>query len=280
MSHISITHCVTSFNPFDAIDADVVLRTTDGEDLRVYRRILQESSPFFSDLFSLPQPQSEIKADTPVIDVDEQAVLMKTLLLLVYPGEEPIIGTLIELSALVAVAMKYQMVRAVATLRRLLISPRFVENHPTQVYAIACRHDFEEEARIASKYTLNINILDCPLSDDLKYITAFSYHRLLDLHRKRGDAARVLLVCEDDVKCMQCSASHYGGLCPPRWWTNFEQRAKEELRMRPSTDIIFSLEFLAQSSNTGCQRCAGSILESHAFLMRLKDRIDALPATI
>lgn len=200
MSHISITHCVASLNPFDAVDADVVLRTADGECLRVYRRILQESSPFFSDLFSLPQPQSEVDADTPIIDVDEQALLMKTLLLLIYPGEEPPIGTLNELSAVVAVAMKYQMVRAVATLRRLLISPRFVEKHPTQVYAIACRHDFEEEARIASKYTLNVNILDCPLSDDLKYITAFSYHRLLDLHRKRGYAAQALLVCEDDVK--------------------------------------------------------------------------------
>ena len=185
---------------FDAADCDVVLRTVDDERLRVHRRILQEASPFFSDLFSLPQPPSDNNEDPPIIDVEENAGLMKTLLSLVYPGPEPEIDTLDELSALLVAAMKYQLIRAVDALRRLLITPEFVEKHPTRVYAIACRHDLDEEARVASKYTLNINVLDCPLTDDLKYISAFAYHRLLDLHRKRGQAAQALLVCEDDVK--------------------------------------------------------------------------------
>ena len=185
---------------FDAADCDVVLRTVDDERLRVHRRILQEASPFFSDLFSLPQPPSDNNEDPPIIDVEENAGLMKTLLSLVYPGPEPEIDTLDELSALLVAAMKYQLIRAVDALRRLLITPEFVEKHPTRVYAIACRHDLDEEARVASKYTLNINVLDCPLTDDLKYISAFAYHRLLDLHRKRGQAAQALLVCEEDVK--------------------------------------------------------------------------------
>ena len=133
-----------------------------------------------------------------------------------------------------------------------------------------------------------MNILDCPLSEDLKHITAWSYHRLLDLDRRRATAALAALdeavsppgEGESEVKCAQCTASHYGSLCPPRWWLEFARRAREELRVRPTSEVVFSMRFLAESSHTGCQRCPGSILESHAFLERLKDRIDALPSTI
>ncbi|KAH8118807.1 hypothetical protein DFH11DRAFT_1502705 [Phellopilus nigrolimitatus] len=271
-------------SPFTTPDADVVLRTSDNVELRVHRHILSEASPFFRDLFTLPQGDSTDSATAPTVDIPENTEVMETLLKLIYPGMEPVISTLDELSVLLAAAMKYDMVRASETLRRLLVSPRFVEKEPTRVYAIACRHDLEHEARLASSHTLRINIIDCPLSEDLKYITAWSYHRLLDLHRRRSAAAEDVLessiVGTDDVKCMQCSAAHYGSLCPPRWWTDFARRAKEELHARPTTDVIFSMAFLAQSANTGCQRCAGSILDSYAFLETLKRRIDDLPSTI
>ncbi|THH05705.1 hypothetical protein EW145_g4597 [Phellinidium pouzarii] len=269
---------------FTATDADVVLRTSDNVQFRVYHHILSEASPFFKDLFSLPQGDLADSTVAPIVDVSESAEVMEGILRLIYPKQDPVINSLDELSPLLAAATKYDIVRATETLRRLLVSPRFVEKEPTRVYAIACRHDLEAEARVASKHTLRINILDCPLSDDLKHITAWSYHRLLDLHRQRSKAAQAVLdeaiTSADDVKCMQCSSSHYGSLCPPRWWTEFATRAKEELRVRPTSDVIFTVAFLVESSRTGCQRCAGSILESHAFLERVKSRINELPSTI
>jgi len=269
-------------NDFQVADADVVLRSMDNVDFRVYRCILCEASPFFKDLFTLPQPPSKGggELDAPVIDVSEDAEVLDALLKLVYPGTDPKLDTLDAVSKTLAVAMKYEAVRAIETLRRLLITPSFLQEAPLRVYAIACRFDLEEETRIASRHTLRTNILDAELSEDLKYITAYSYHRLLNLHRRRAQAALGVLQLEDDVKCMQCSASHYGALSPPRWWTDFERRARDELSVRPTTEVIFSMEFLAKSANTGCQRCPGSILDSHPFLQRLKERIDELPSTI
>ncbi|KAH8118858.1 hypothetical protein DFH11DRAFT_1850438 [Phellopilus nigrolimitatus] len=271
-------------SPFTTPDADAVLRTSDDVELRVHRRILSEASPFFRDLFTLPQGDSADSATAPTVDIAENAEVMETLLKLIYPGMEPVVNTLDELSVLLAAAMKYDMIRATEILRRFLVSSRFVEKEPTRVYAIACRHDLEHEAQLVSSHTLRVNIIDCPLSEDLKYITAWSYHRLLDLHRRRSAAAEDVLESSitdtDDVKCEQCSAGHHGALCPPRWWTDFSRRAKEELRVRSTTDVIFSMAFLAQSANTGCQRCAGSIFESYAFLEKLKRRIDDLPSTI
>ncbi|TDL29955.1 hypothetical protein BD410DRAFT_709818 [Rickenella mellea] len=264
---------------FAALDADLILRTPDGTQFRVFRQLLAVASPFFKDLLSLPQPPAD-QLTTPVIDISDEPRAMDIVLRLIYPTDEPILDTLDDISTALAVALKYEMARATRTLRRWLVSPQHLQEAPTRVYAIACRHDFEEEASIASRHTLGINILDCPLSEDLKFITAYSYHRLLDLHRKRSEAAQALMVLEDDVKCMQCSASHYGALCPPKWWSDYEKRAKEELRIHPTTDVIFSMEFLSLSAETGCQRCSQSILESHAFLARLKRRIDELPSTI
>ncbi|KLO14555.1 hypothetical protein SCHPADRAFT_309748 [Schizopora paradoxa] len=264
---------------FQTAQGDVTLRSVDNVDFRVYKCILAEASPFFKDLFTLPQPPSQ-EMDTPVIDVSEDAEVLNVMLGLIYPGTDPKLETLDSISQALAVAMKYEAVRAIETLRRLLVSPPLLEAEPLRIYAIACRFDLEEEARIASRHTLRLNILDSDLSDDLKYITAYSYHRLLNLHRRRAQAALKELKLEDDVKCMQCSASHYGAISPPRWWTDFERRAREELSVRPTSDIVFSMEFLAQSSNTGCQRCPGSILDSYAFLQRVKQKIDDLPSTI
>ena len=70
------------------------------------------------------------------------------------------------------------------------------------------------------------------------------------------------------------------GFSPPRWWDDFVLRAKDELRARPTSDVVFSMAFLAQSAQAGCERCGGSILAAHAFLEELKKNIDALPSTI
>lgn len=212
---------------FNAPNADVVLVSTpDLSEFRVHRCILSTASPFFSDLFSLPQPPSDCPERPPVISVAESSKTLETLLRYVYPIPNPSISTLDELNLVLGAALKYDFAVVVETLRRLLTAREFLETSPTRVFAIASRHDLEEEAKLASRYTLNINILDCPLSDDLKYITAYSYHRLLNLHRRRSQAAQALLKLPENVKCMQCNGSSYGIFLAPKWWDKFMEMAK------------------------------------------------------
>ncbi|KAF8592295.1 hypothetical protein K439DRAFT_398953 [Ramaria rubella] len=265
--------------PFVAPDAEVTLHTSDGISFRVYSRILIEASPFFRDLLGLPQPAIEKNAPTAVVDVPENSKVMHALLSFVYPIEEPPIDELTLLGEVLGAALKYDMAHAVQSLRRLLISPEFLYDSPERVYAIACRHHLESEAKIASTHTLTVNILDAPLAEELKYITAFDYHRLLALHRTRGAAAQKLLN-NANIRCWQCSGGQFGLANSPKWWVDWAVRAKEELQLRPTGDVVFSLAFLAKSAVAGCPRCGGSILEAHEALMSLKRAIDELPATI
>ncbi|TFK46930.1 hypothetical protein OE88DRAFT_1666726 [Heliocybe sulcata] len=275
----SCLHC------FTAADADVVLRSTqpDATDFRLHKCILALASPFFENMFSLPQPSGA--DDLPVIDVSEQAAVLNAVLQFVYPVLDPAIETLDELLSVLTVAMKYEFTAAVHNLRQLLVSPRFVTVEPMKVFAIACRFDLDDEAKTASRYTLSTDVLTAPLTDDLKYLSAYSYRRLLDLHRTRAAAAQKVLqstkpASVDTLKCMQCSAVAFGTYMPPRWWMDFQKRGCEELGKRPCTDVVFSMAFLSQSARTGCPRCAESVLNSYSFIERLKEEIDELPATI
>jgi len=277
----------TSSTLFNFDDADLVLRSCypDAIDFRVHRCILAAASPLFRQMFTLPQapPDDDDEPPIPVVDVSESGPIVNTLLQFIYPMVDPWIETLDELSEVLAAAVKYDMAVVTETLRKLLVVPRFVVPCPTRVYAIASRYELEDEAKVASQHTLSVNVLDCPLSDDLKYITAYAYHRLLNLHRTRSKAAQEVIESQfppDNVKCMLCNGTHYGVLLAPKWWQHFQTMAKEELSLRPTTDVIFSMPFLAQVAQAGCDRCAGSILNSYGFLEELRKKIDDIPATI
>jgi len=273
---------ITYYN-FNAPDADFILLASDDAEFRVHRCILAAASPFFTDMFSLPQPPIAPSVDTsiPVVPVSELRRTLDPLLRFIYPVQDPPILTLDELNPIMAAAFKYDLPSVISTLRKILVIPQFLESSPTRVFAIASRYELEPEAQLASQYTLKVNVLDCPISDDLKHITAHSYHRLLNLHRRRADSAQELLKIPEEVKCMQCNGQTIRTFSPPKWWNVWEAMARKELATRPTTDVIFEMAFLAKAADsTGCPRCAGSVLDSYVFLGGLKKKIDGLPATI
>lgn len=273
----------TTCYSFSAKDADLILLSNDNAEFKVHKCILAAASSFFQSMFTLPQKAaSDNDTPIPVVPVSELGETLDALLRFVYPVDNPDIHTLDELSPVLAAASKYDFHAALSALRVILVSPRFLEVHATRVFAIASRYDLEPEAQLASRHTLSINVLDCPLSDDLKYITAYSYHRLLNLHRRRAEAAKELLKVPEEVKCMQCNGHGYASsFAPPKWWKVWEDMARKELGLRPTADVIFTMGFLAQAIDlSGCPRCAGSLLGSYIFLGDLKKSIDELPATI
>ncbi|KAJ7142265.1 hypothetical protein C8R44DRAFT_592907, partial [Mycena epipterygia] len=95
--------------PFDDPGADVILRSSDGIDFRVHRLVLSLASPFFTSMFTLPQPISESQVRT--IPVSESALVLDRSLRFWYPGAEPIVGqTLDELREMLeALILKYDM---------------------------------------------------------------------------------------------------------------------------------------------------------------------------
>ena len=268
-----------------SLDADIILISRQEDDpvqFHVHKCILASASPFFADMFSLPQsPRPSDETHLPIIPMSESRPVIAALLQSIYPVEDPKIDSLDELVPILAAATKYDITPVISMLGKILVSLPFVETEPARVYAIASRFDMEEEAKIASKYTLNVNLLEAPLSDDLKYITAHSYIRLLSLHRRRVDAAVAMLKPPQYVMCIQCNGSAFSVYTLPKWWYEFEKRARVELSARPTTDVIFGVEFLGQAvAASGCTRCPGSVLDSWKFLQELKDAIDQLPSTV
>ncbi len=294
---------------FQAPNADVILQSSDGVLYHNFRWILAEASPVLRDTLG-PPPAPPVFPESPQrIVLPEPASTLEPLLRLIYPvAPQPEFTCLLTLKAVLAAALKYEVALALNTLRRALVSPNFLENETLRVYAIACRFGLDDEAKIISRATLAIALLDEPLCEELKTISAYDYCRLLNLRRTRATAMEGVMALRSascPIRCSCCSNTSYeplsslsayhrgdsargrveGGL--PRasrkvalWWIEWERRAKEEIARRPLTDVIFSLKFLSECINGGCLHCGTSLLDSWIFLDKLKEEMNALPDMI
>ena len=69
-------------------NADIIIQSCDSINFRVHKLVLSLSSPFFSDMISLPQPSEsdqEVVDGLPVVRLSEDAEVLKCLLTMLYP---------------------------------------------------------------------------------------------------------------------------------------------------------------------------------------------------
>ncbi|KAI0698249.1 hypothetical protein BC835DRAFT_1466668 [Cytidiella melzeri] len=64
---------VIAGDPFNLPTADVVFRTSDHVDFHVHKLILSIASPFFTGMFSLPQPSSTLSINIEAIPITKTA---------------------------------------------------------------------------------------------------------------------------------------------------------------------------------------------------------------
>src|SRR5271168_4821755 len=86
---------IPASHPFDHPSADVILRSSDKEpvDFRVHKLLLSLASPFFSEIFSLPQPSTpSVYSDEcrdpgglPVVQMTDDRETLHLLLSLCFP---------------------------------------------------------------------------------------------------------------------------------------------------------------------------------------------------
>ncbi len=85
-------------------------------------------------------------------------------------------------------AVKYDAPSVVASMRKALVGPRFLEVDPVRVFAIACFCQLEEEAKVAAKRAVVLDRVsrlrpeECP---ELNDVSAGAFFRLLQLNRTR-----------------------------------------------------------------------------------------------
>lgn len=176
-------------HPFTYADADVILRSSDGVEFKTHKCILSIASPFFKDLFSLPQIDTSIvtasslpSSALPVIDVTEAARTVCDLLRLLYPIPDPDLDSINEVAALMATAQKYQMKEAESISQDRMMS--FALSDPVRAYALGCHYKMSEIAQAAARACCNLPLPREPI-EELRLITAMEFCRLLNYHESQ-----------------------------------------------------------------------------------------------
>ncbi|THH22141.1 hypothetical protein EUX98_g8236 [Antrodiella citrinella] len=204
-------------DPFADEDADVVLQSADKFYFHAHKLILRKASPFFVDLLDLPQDKhlndDESQYDgKPVIPFfQESSSTLLALLMYIYPGEDPHMDNLTDVSDVLRAAEKHDLDFIATKVRERWME--MAAKDPLRAYAIACLKKWPKQAHAAAEFALEKQVwpLEPPLCVEYDQISGNTvlnlekYHRTCarvaqNLARDRAQWQRVL----DSEQCVQC----------------------------------------------------------------------------
>ncbi|KIM61070.1 hypothetical protein SCLCIDRAFT_921892 [Scleroderma citrinum Foug A] len=145
----------------DDPNADVILRSSDGVDFRVAKRILSHVSPVFTDLFARGFYLQQ-STTLPTIILKESSGVLGVLLRLIYPGtaqENPVFRTFEEAQLFLSAIVRYQVVGSYKEQAWKLVNCQFLAEHPVSIYAIVCHYGWQNLVEVAAQETLKIREL-------------------------------------------------------------------------------------------------------------------------
>jgi hypothetical protein len=170
-------------------NADVILQSSDLVDFRVHKSVLATSSPVFNDMFTLPQPPNGTAPDgLPVVHVPEGAVVLNSLISMLYPVTPEMPDSSDDSLALLAVAAKYDMDTIRSSIRAEISHKKLFSSTPAgpfRVYATAYRKKLIPETAIAARLTLCHPLTFESLGDALRLFEGWALRDLADF-RLRG----------------------------------------------------------------------------------------------
>jgi hypothetical protein len=238
--------------PFDNPDADVILRSYDNVDFRVFKLLMSLASPFFRDIFALPQAlegnnSDKTKDGLPVVQMTEEKKILETLLLMCYPMaavDPPDLETLSDMHLLLEAATKYNVERVEKRVLEWLVAPRFLDTDPMRVFAIACCYRSKAKAKLAAEAVFSRPLLESPYVVELELITGGQLYQLLKYHRSCIEATKKLCTDFTWIKqtsfcwfnCTRCNRKSPrvgpsgGSIWVDDWWYDYMQGVAEALR--------------------------------------------------
>ncbi|KAA1470196.1 hypothetical protein DENSPDRAFT_835929 [Dentipellis sp. KUC8613] len=183
--------------PFDDTDADIILRSCEQVDFRVYKIILSKASQTFKDMFTAqPNPPPPTSSDDanyrngiPVIPLTETTRALEIMLKLFYPTDRPLLSGVDDIRLALGALAKYMADGFSETINNSLLT--LAEEDPGTVYALACRYSLPAVAKGAALRSLDRSTPTSSISDDdLSHMTGLQYRRLL-LYREHCIQAAV-----------------------------------------------------------------------------------------
>jgi len=242
----------------DMPDADIILESSDLIHFRVHKSVLVTSSPFFRDMFSLPQPTTGESHDgLPLVHLSEDTDVLNSLVSMLYPVTPDIPDSNDSILALLAATQKYDMVSVQSSIRaevsrRKLLSPTGVEAF--RVYAIACGKRLFPEMVAMARLSLHYPMTFEGLGEALRSFEGWALRDLacfrLSCTTKLSSQIRSFLDCRDEHStywrgCPR-SLPRYDRRRLPVWLRTHFTQALEDLKK--STHIIPEPQTLSGSS--------------------------------
>ncbi|CDO73316.1 hypothetical protein BN946_scf185008.g78 [Trametes cinnabarina] len=134
--------------PFEASDADLILRSKDDVDFRVHQMLIAFASPNILQL--APRiAQIDTLSGLPVHQLDEDSVVADAMLRMCYPVDHPRAMDTDVLIDVLEAAGKYRMKKVMQTIQYSW--PTFAEQESLRLYLVAARCGWDEEARAAAR---------------------------------------------------------------------------------------------------------------------------------
>ncbi|KAI6016151.1 hypothetical protein BKA83DRAFT_2048160 [Pisolithus microcarpus] len=284
--------------PFDHVKADVILRSSDGVDFRVFKLFLSLASPFFETLFDLPQPSEaanadmEIKDGLPVIPVSEGSKTLDSLLRFCYPctlAEDPVIEDFREIINVLDAAKKYSLDAIQPAICKSLFTPKILEANSLRCFAIACRARMQDECVLAAKYTLRGPLVP-EWFEEIELITSAELLSLLAYHRKCSKAVVALkdnlsrvfpdvnldhdYSCEERRRTTPNRSDGCGGFIDSTFVDLLDRPSAETIQ----TNVEKAVQTVQQRQCTNCRRSVPSRLRELAtvFTNQLEEVISPI----
>jgi len=252
---------------FDAPDTDAILCSSDGKEFRVHKLILSLASPVFQDMFTLPQP-TDSPSRIPIVDVSEPSDILQPFIQYLYPRSSPKISDISMWPVLYATADKYGAEGVTESMRDMLI-PRFLDAHPLRVYALASHWGLEEEAKIASRRTLQMDISEEVPEEDARLMGGVACQKLYRLHLQRRDQARALVNEHTHAWKQACFCA-----------STEDDAVTQALAKRLSTRPWVTAEELYEAAKAISCGCPNAYTNRHGWFASILEDVSELPQTI
>ncbi|KZO93996.1 hypothetical protein CALVIDRAFT_539370 [Calocera viscosa TUFC12733] len=170
--------------PFRNPKADLIVKSSDGFEFRVFKAFLSEGSIVFANMFDHPQPCNS--DPTEPVPWPEPGRVIDRLLHYIYPVIKPTLLSLDEVIRLIRAADKWQIDVAVWMLRQDLVAPRFLNLWPLRIYAFACEMGYMQEKTASAAKASVDDPCDPKFRSELKSMSALDLLRLIKLRTDKG----------------------------------------------------------------------------------------------
>lgn len=282
-----------SYHPqFNNPEADITLISAEDTAFRVPYFTLRNTCGFFRSHLAgyTPPPYGQFDSSTarhpPIEVVERDAILVKVLCMIcgLHTDAWESIG---DVDDALGLAQRWDAPGPLSIIRGGAMTPMFLAA-PLRLYAIATRHGWEDEARVASTHTLGLNLYDEEYREDLERIPTRHLLPLLRLHRVRRDGFKRLI--DSDVYFQAGNAVKY--LCPGcgeeaknYMWREMKMRMYMEIDRRPLGDALYGLDMeewpeAVACWEAKCQHCERLTYNKLDTLRDIKDCIDKLPTHV